>query len=701
MFPTFTNLALLGGLAAITAPILIHLLLRRKSQRMRFSTVQFFLKQDEQSMRKRKLRNLLLLATRVLLFTLIALAFARPFLPGGAIPPDEGDRRELVILLDTSASMQAASPGGVQWTRAVEAARKELEKLKMNDRAALITCSTRAELISEFAPASVVQTKLEAVKPSFGKAQLDEGLRQATKVLATANPNSKVEICIISDLQRSGVENVSSTPLPREVAVRIVDLGERFIPNVAVTSLQLESTEESTPQATITSFSDEAVTGGYKLQIDGKEVFAGNVTLGAGAVTNIPLAVPALAPGWHSAEFGLGIKDSMKADDIAYATIFVPKPVHGLVVEPRTVSQVFLEESYFVATALNPVREAGQLSSSRFTYAKTNAEQLPTRLKTVPGQPLVEYLVLPGLKSLSAEASTRIQEFVRSGGGLIIFLGPGTSAITLSKLGEILPAQIGKIETSREADKGWRVTQFDKASAIFAAFREPNSGNLSIPEFTERFTLTPAADSSIVAQFQDGTPFVVARQAGDGRVVLVNSSADTSWTDWQKRKSFVPWLHATARYVTRRDLPHEREALPNLTSGTDLVLDVAQTTDLKRQTLKLQRVGGAEVSFQTDDDGLVQELLLETPGIYILKDNSGREIRRLAANLPTAESDLSTVPPSELEQQIVRSAEPEPQILAAGLFGDSSSGKELWRFLLLSALAVLLIEPILANRMFA
>ena len=32
---------------------------------MRFSSVQFFLKHDEQSMRKRKLRNLLLLATRV------------------------------------------------------------------------------------------------------------------------------------------------------------------------------------------------------------------------------------------------------------------------------------------------------------------------------------------------------------------------------------------------------------------------------------------------------------------------------------------------------------------------------------------------------------------------------------------------------------------------------------------------------------
>src|SRR5688500_12195611 len=178
MFPTFTNLALLGGLAAITAPILIHLLLKRKSQRMKFSTVQFFVKQDEQSMRKRKLRNLLLLATRVLLFALIALAFARPFLPAGGAAADGAQRRQLVILLDASASMQAIGPEGTQWARAVELARKELAGLKMDDRAALVTCSTRAELVSEFAPPSVVLKKLEQLQPTFGTARLDEGFRQ-------------------------------------------------------------------------------------------------------------------------------------------------------------------------------------------------------------------------------------------------------------------------------------------------------------------------------------------------------------------------------------------------------------------------------------------------------------------------------------------------------------------------------------------
>jgi len=700
MFPTFTNLALLGGLAAITAPILIHLLLKRKSQRMKFSSVQFFLKQDEQSMRKRKLRNLLLLATRVLLFALIVLAFARPFLPGGDAAAQGGEARQLVILLDTSASMQAAGPDGVQWARALAAAKKELGALKMNDRAALVTCSTRAELASEFAAPAVVLKKLEAAAPSFGAARIDEGLRQVTKVLATANPAQKTEVCVISDLQRSGVDNVASTPLPRETAVRMIDLGERFIPNVAVTALQVETTEEGGPRATLTSFSDETLRGAYRVRIDGKEVFSGTVNLDAGAVTNLPLAIPVLAPGWHSAEFALEAKDSLKADDTAYATVFVPRPVHGLVIEPRNAAQIFLEESYFVATALNPVREAGQMSSSRFSYEKTSIDALRAKLKPVAGQARIEYIVLPGVKNLSAEVAGTLQEFVRSGGGLILFLGPGTSAISMARLGELLPAQIGKLESSGE-DVGWHLANYDKAAAMFAVFREPNSGNLSLPEFTQRFALTPNTGSAVVAQFEDGMPLIVARQVGEGRVVLVNSSADTAWTDWQKRKSFVPWLHATARYVTRRDQAHEREALPKFVSGSELALDVAQAVDLKKQTLTLQRVGGPAVTFSTDDDGVNQDLLLETPGIYILKDSAGRELRRLAANLPTAESDLSTLPAAEVEQQIARTPEQEPQILAAGLFGDSSRGKELWRALLLGALAVLLLEPILANRMFA
>src|SRR6184192_1288555 len=102
MFPLFTNAAFLGGLAGLSIPILIHLLLRRRSQRLRFSTIQFFVKRDEQSSRKRKLRNLFLLAARLLLFALIVLGFARPYFRGNAAAAGGKNRQQVILILDSS-----------------------------------------------------------------------------------------------------------------------------------------------------------------------------------------------------------------------------------------------------------------------------------------------------------------------------------------------------------------------------------------------------------------------------------------------------------------------------------------------------------------------------------------------------------------------------------------------------------------------
>src|SRR6185436_7964706 len=102
----FTNLAMLAGLAALALPVLIHLLLKQKKQRLRFSTLQFFLRQDEHSSQRRKLRNFLLLAVRLLLLAVLVLAFARPYARQHAGATER--RRLAVFLLDRSASMQAS-----------------------------------------------------------------------------------------------------------------------------------------------------------------------------------------------------------------------------------------------------------------------------------------------------------------------------------------------------------------------------------------------------------------------------------------------------------------------------------------------------------------------------------------------------------------------------------------------------------------
>src|SRR5438093_13335737 len=113
----FTNVALLAGMGALAIPILIHLLLKRQKQRLRFSTIQFFVRQDEQASKRRKLRNWLLLAVRLLLVALLVLAFARPYLKNTPAAAEARKRRVAVFNLDRSASMQALARGESQVKR--------------------------------------------------------------------------------------------------------------------------------------------------------------------------------------------------------------------------------------------------------------------------------------------------------------------------------------------------------------------------------------------------------------------------------------------------------------------------------------------------------------------------------------------------------------------------------------------------------
>src|SRR5215471_2316517 len=114
----FSNAALLAGLAALAIPILIHLFLRRKRVRLRFSTLQFFIKHNEQDQRRRRLMNVFLLATRLLLLSLLVLAFARPYSVNAPAVNGTRPHRQIVFVLDRSVSMQAGDAGGSRWSRA-------------------------------------------------------------------------------------------------------------------------------------------------------------------------------------------------------------------------------------------------------------------------------------------------------------------------------------------------------------------------------------------------------------------------------------------------------------------------------------------------------------------------------------------------------------------------------------------------------
>ena len=75
---SFLNPIMLAGLAAIAVPIIIHLLNRRKFQKVVWAAMRFLRISVEQNQRRMRIEDMILLILRCLLVALLALALARP-----------------------------------------------------------------------------------------------------------------------------------------------------------------------------------------------------------------------------------------------------------------------------------------------------------------------------------------------------------------------------------------------------------------------------------------------------------------------------------------------------------------------------------------------------------------------------------------------------------------------------------------------
>src|SRR4249920_3729888 len=90
----------LVGLSALAIPVLIHLIQRERKRVVEFPSLMFLRKIPYQSVRRRRIRDWLLLAMRLAALALIVLAFARPFFKRSELAAaSQNGAREAIILV--------------------------------------------------------------------------------------------------------------------------------------------------------------------------------------------------------------------------------------------------------------------------------------------------------------------------------------------------------------------------------------------------------------------------------------------------------------------------------------------------------------------------------------------------------------------------------------------------------------------------
>jgi hypothetical protein len=95
----------LAGVLAVGLPVWLHLLRKHKTTPVPFSSLMFFERRTQSSIKHRRLQYLLLLALRAAVLALLALAFARPYL-ASRIAALAGGPKLTVLAVDNSFSMR-------------------------------------------------------------------------------------------------------------------------------------------------------------------------------------------------------------------------------------------------------------------------------------------------------------------------------------------------------------------------------------------------------------------------------------------------------------------------------------------------------------------------------------------------------------------------------------------------------------------
>ncbi len=202
---------MLAGLAGVFIPVLIHWLNRRRTTTVDWGAMQF-LDLGRRARIRFRLSDLILLAARMALMAVVALALARPFWtapePQARAASDDGGssvvgRRDVVLVVDGSGSMARKAGLASAMERAVAWARQFLARLRPGDSVAVLIARDRITPL--VAPASFDLKKVEAALAECprprGTSDLPMALVDALRLLEPPG-NPTRDVIILSDGQR-------------------------------------------------------------------------------------------------------------------------------------------------------------------------------------------------------------------------------------------------------------------------------------------------------------------------------------------------------------------------------------------------------------------------------------------------------------------------------------------------------------------
>ena len=643
---------MLWGIAAISVPIAIHLIHKRRHRRLAFPAVEFILRSRKAVAKKFRLKQLLLLALRVALVGAVATAAARPLFPGrdAAIGPSGGPAA-VAIAIDTSLSMRTKVGTGTAFDAAKAAAETLVKGLGPDVEATIVSFGADARAVPAVPTAdkAALEAALADVKVGWSRTDIAHALDVAGGAIANSQKPRKL-VYLFTDEAAPGWSEATPRDPQQKISWRVIDVTGGAQTNVALTGLDVhEDGGGATAKVDALSFSTKPI-GGESVDLVTNDQPTGrnfvDLTPGGSASTRFSITSP--PPGQNIAVARLP-GDALAEDDVRWAVFRGRARVRTLLVDGDPKTTIRDAETFYLERALAPSREAAGSVAPEVVDAEGLAR---ANLGSY------DVVVLANVANVPPPLIASIRRWVENGGGLLFTAGDQLDPDAENAAwGDLLPMKLrGLRESAAEhneggATAGGRELGFGPLPGKHPVTQplENEPDDLFSGVHFKKVELFEAGngDAKSVLKFSDGSPALVEKSIGRGKVAFFASTIDRDWNDFPIATTFLPIVRREVRYLAGE-----------LGEGgtTDAIVGQPVKVEVGTEHPKV-RVDGPE-GFTPEVDAAVDGVLEVTPtlpGIYKLSREDGTPDERLAAhgfaaNVDTAESDLRKVPPDELDR---------------------------------------------------
>ena len=633
----FKHPELLYALFLLLIPIIVHLFQLRKFQKEAFTNVAFLKNVVIQTRKSSQIKKWLILLTRLLLLAFLILAFAQPF---SAKSTAFNVKKETVIYLDNSFSMQAKGKQGTLLKRAVQ---DIINSVPDNETVSILTNSTTFKNISIKAIKNdLLQTEYTANTLGYNAAFL-----KAKNLFKDAE--SLKNLVFISDFQQSETPFAPATD--SIVNIQAVQLKPETTNNITIDSVYIsETTATNLELAVLLKNSGKRIDNlPVSLYNDTNLIAKTSVAIEKEAKTTFTLPLNEVINGRISIE-----DTQLQFDNSLFFNINSLKKINVLSINEA--DDDFLKRIY---------------TEDEFNYASTLLNQLNYAI--LEQQHLI---VLNELSNITNNLASAIKSFTNQGGLLLVI--PSKEGTSQSYKTLLSPYNI-QFSNFIETEKSITTINFSHPLYNNGVF-EKQVKNFQYPKVNSYFSLNSSVGSSAL-MFEDGSPFLLENK----NAYIITAPLNTENSNFKNSPLIVPTLYNIGKssfktptlYYT---IGNENSFDVDIQLQQDAILSIVnETTNL----IPRQQYFNNKVSIKTDTEPSIA-------GIYSVK-NKEENIQNLSYNYNRKESQLIYQDLSNLKHITVSDSITD----TFDIIKSDSKVNALWKWFVIFALVFLIIEMII------